>query len=283
VYASSRTPGRANDIFASDPASGREWRLTDAASGRGGLFPAWSPDGTRIAFISNMQRPDPSDLRCSIFTMDPDGANTRRVTDEVCGDQFPEWSPDGESIIFLSDRDGTDRLYRTRVDGSVVERIGDVERANGARWSPDGTQIAFHSRTAADVGSTELFVIAADGTQLRQVTSNEWFDSYPDWSPDGRSLLFSSQRGGVWELHTIDLVDGSQRQVARTTTGPGGSWLGVWSPDGSRVAFTSGRSGTDRAWSDRSWRHLEIYVANADGTNVERITHNDFADLHPTW
>ena len=283
VYASSRAPGRTNDIFASNPASGREWRLTDSARGQGGLFPAWSPDGSRIAFLSNMERPDPTDLRCSIFTMDPDGSNVQRVTDELCGDQFPEWSPDGEWIIFLSDRDGSDHLYRTRVDGAVVERIGDVQRANGARWSPDGTRIAFHRRTAEEPESAEIFVMDADGSDLRQVTSNDWFDSYADWSPDGRSLLYSSQRDGVWDLHMIDLVDGSQHQLTETTSGPGGSWMGVWSPDGDRVAFSSGGSGTEREWSDRSWQHLDIYVADADGRSVRRITRNAFPDLHPTW
>jgi len=79
--------------------------------------PVWSPDGTRIAFVSNR------DGNNEIYVMGSDGSQQRRLTDNPCSDSEPEWSPDSQSILFTSDCSGRDQIYILRVDGGDPQRL----------------------------------------------------------------------------------------------------------------------------------------------------------------
>jgi len=90
-------------------------------------FPAWSPDGTQIAFLSRR------DGNYEIYTMNADGTDQRRVTDNPAEDSDPAWSPDGEWLAFVSQRDGADEIYIMQADGSSPRPL----TGNGAQnWSP---------------------------------------------------------------------------------------------------------------------------------------------------
>jgi Tol biopolymer transport system component len=116
----------------------RQRQLTQAAPGTSHLFPAWSPDGTKIAFT--LTTPATS----AIYTVDADGRNLRMLADDA---EYPAWSPDGKWIVFDSDRDQapyeTD-IYVMRSDGSHLQRV--AVRAGSdvmPSWSPDGRHIAY--------------------------------------------------------------------------------------------------------------------------------------------
>ena len=129
--------------------------------------------------------------------------------------------------------------------------------------SPDGARIAFHSGRD---GGDEVFVMDVDGSDLRQLTRNEWDDRDPVWSPDGTRIAFHSGRDGGDEVFVMD-VDGSDlRQLTRN------EWddrSPVWSPDGTRIAFI--RSG------------VGIFVMDAEGSDVLRIPGGKGWDTGPTW
>ena len=179
------------------------------------LSPAWSPDGTRIAFHRVLYYGD-GRFNIEIFVMRADGRNVRRLTNHFGDDQDPAWSPDGRSIAFA-------RTFRNTRELAVMDATGGGLRVlvpgdiNGApSWSPDGRRIAFE-RAPYGFGS-EIWIVRADGSGLRQLTRHRpngpgcEVDRWPDWAPDGRTIIFGRNSGnacGQSQLYTIK-PDGSR-------------------------------------------------------------------------
>jgi tol-pal system beta propeller repeat protein TolB len=173
-------------------------KLTDANSAGGSSgSPDWSPDGSRIAFQSNRngQPFGPRAFRSfDIYVMNADGSNVRRLTTTLPGrtTESPAWSPDGERILVASTRDAPSmltgwQLYVMRPDGTSMQQLtrDSVRFAFGhPRWSPDGRAIVFHSNregTKNLVSEVELYVIGADGKNMRRLTRNDVYDGFADW------------------------------------------------------------------------------------------------------
>jgi Tol biopolymer transport system component len=147
--------------------------------------PAWSPNGTQIAFEHRDGSGDDE-----IFKMAANGTNQRRLTDNVVSDNGPAWSPSGTKIVFVSSRAGNDNIYvMNAVDnnndgnGDNLKRLtSNPENDLSPAWSPDRTQIAFHSDRD---GNGEIYVMNANGsTQTRlTITSVPANENNPDWQP----------------------------------------------------------------------------------------------------
>ena len=161
--------------------------------------PAWSPDGRRIAFVSNR------DGDQEIFTVGSRGGAVQRVTASPAGDIGPAWSPDGRRIAFRSDRDGNFEIYTANTDGSGIVRVTNAPAADSwPAWSPDGSRIAFASGRD---GNLEIYTANPDGMGLVRVTNTRAAENFPKLSPDGSRIVFSD-RDGNFELYTAR-VDGS--------------------------------------------------------------------------
>jgi TolB protein len=196
--------------------------------------------GGRVVFHSDR------DGEIDIYVMDADGSNVQRLTDTPGRDFEPHWSPDGATIVFSSERDDPQnaQLYLMNADGSDQRRLPSpmTEDQIGARWSPDGQWILFHSNPLVDgLPRFDIFKIRPDGSDLTQLTAVRGNSFMPDWSPDGERIVFASQRDGNRELYVMN-ADGSD-QVRLT----GGGWqnsLPRWSPDGQHIVFESNRAGS---------------------------------------
>ena len=180
---------------------------------------AWSPDGVRIAFVSER------DGNIEIYLMGAEGDDPTRLTDDPAEDRWPAWSPDGTRIAFSSNRGGFESLYLMNADGSGLFQLTTVEAFHRhPAWSPDGTRIAFSSDSD---GSAEIMVINADGTGRTNLTDHPSDDRFPAWSPDGSRIAFSSNRDGNFEIYVMN-ADGSGQ--TRLTNSAGADVLPDWAP-----------------------------------------------------
>ena len=235
-------------------------------------YPAWSPDSTRIAFVSDRYvteaekrsgtRPPPG-----LYTMAADGSNVRLLVNSsgTVALQPPAWSPDGRSIAVAARRQGEagNGLYVVNADGSRLLQLDEARLADavsGGSWSPDGTRLAF---VKLDGPRVALFTIAADGSDTRRVTTVPyWLTSYGTqdwvhtvaWSPDGAKLLYAC---GDREFCVVTL-DG-QRVGEAPLVGD----HATWSPDGARIAVVVARQDHDE--------RIVLYSAAPDGSDVKPI------------
>jgi dipeptidyl aminopeptidase/acylaminoacyl peptidase len=167
AFRSNRRPSTSFDIWKMR-ADGSDAVQVTADSGLWGRSletdPAWSPDGRKIAFVSDR------DGNREIYVANADGSSPRRMTDNPATDQFPAWSPHGSKIAFVSDRDGNEEIYvMSGSDGSGQTNLtADPAADRYPTWSPDGGKIAFRSSRAH---AFDIFLMNPDGTGATPLTS----------------------------------------------------------------------------------------------------------------
>jgi hypothetical protein len=140
------------------------------------LSPSWSPDGTRLAFASKR------DGNWEIYTMDRDGGNLARLTNNPADDTNPAWAPDGSRIAFVSTRDGYADIYVMSITGGQATNISNAPYSSehGPTWSPDGGRLAFYSDRD---GGWNIHVMASDGSDVIRLTGGHSNDQVPAWRP----------------------------------------------------------------------------------------------------
>ena len=257
------------------------------------IGPSWSPDGKRIAFMSDRDEHvidnDPGGLpNYEIYVMDADGGNQRNLTNNPNDDSVPSWSPDGKRIVFVSDRDGNregnrknHEIYVMDADGNNQQRLTDNDFYDaGPSWSPDGKWIVFWSkRDGHFIGegglSSEIYVMDADGKNTRRLTNNRKSDFPSSWSPDGKWIAFTSDRKGDDVNFEIYVMDANGENTRRLTNNRVYDSSPSWSPDGERIVFVSNPDGKHE--------NYEIYVMDNDGGNQQKLTNNPHRDSAPEW
>jgi dipeptidyl aminopeptidase/acylaminoacyl peptidase len=144
--------------------------------------PTWSPDGNRIAFIWGQQPVSGWGHPGELWVVDRDGSNLRRLRREATTN--PVWSPDGRQIVFDSITAEGHVLLLDLDSGEVV----DLGEGFFPRWSPDGTRIVFAMFEERE--SSDIFTMAADGSDRIRLTNDASFDTAPQWSPDGTTIIY---------------------------------------------------------------------------------------------
>jgi len=223
--------------------------------------PTWSPDGRAIAY--RHQTGDES--TADIFMIDSEGSRLRNLTRSPgLADWGPDWSPEGEWMAWNTEGDTDMDLGLVHPDGTGRRVIKPGVYVEYPAWSPDGRQIAFMS--PGEGTQYDIYVMNADGTDVRRLTEFPDDDGWPAWSPDGRQIVFSSVRddclyseakdclttGDIGPWHTLYVMnaDGTDQHRLSRTFGQ----YAVWSPDGQFILFAP-------------W----LNVIRPDGTGLTRL------------
>jgi Tol biopolymer transport system component len=258
-----------------EPEPGRIIRDTGPAAGHKGMFIAARTGGRN-------QR------RTSIYTARPDGTGIRKIKtiEAGCGSGYYVQlapSPDGRQLVALleeNDRNSPLRAYRIYADGTGLKRLTD-DHTTGVAFSPDGQRIAYTGIKGS--GSSELHVMNADGSAQRRRPGarGSILEELQSWSPDGRYVLFRASLdagGGGSRPNSSGLyaLSVGNWQLRRLTRLGGHAWAASYAPDGTKIAFLH-RPANDPA-------RQQLYVMNADGSNVQQLTRFPKAALlRPVW
>ena len=269
--AAADNPDSRNHIFTLDLATGNVTQLT---SGRNhhDQHPKWSPDGTRISFISS--RGGSFDL----WMMNADGTNVQRLTDHPAADYDPIWAPDGQSLIFSSERDSRSDLYRLWLKDRRIDRLTHhfVGRAIMPSVSPDGRSVAFAAQTLQRLQFWEFQVHVLDlATGKTRALDNSGGACWPSWSPDGRQLanVLLAKEPSTIQLRNPD--DGGARDMPAMPK----MWhyYPDWSRDGKWIAL----SVSPQHHQGEDW---DLALAPADGSRPPvRLTTGPGNDRLPDW
>ncbi|MFW6084600.1 MAG: BamA/TamA family outer membrane protein [Gemmatimonadota bacterium] len=240
------------------------------------IAPALSPDGRRIAYLSDQGHDLYSfyDLYVADVASAEDG---RRLVEAARGGDFEslrylsssaEFSPDGEALAFVAKRGGLDAIYVVDAATGEVRRSREPE-LNGLQspsWSPDGRRIVF---TGLLGGISDLYVWHLDDDRIERLTDDRLAQLHPAWSPDGATIAYATDAGPETDMETlafgplrIELLDLATRSRRPLPGQDGGQAINpVWSPDGETVAYLSTRSGA-----------FNVFLQRIDGGEVRQLT-----------
>ena len=265
----------------------------------------------KIAYVCQLYKVQVGDQICII---NADGTGQRRLTTEDYVRHFyPSMSPDGESVVYVQfGGENIFDIYEMSLDGQASQLTSGLGVLTAPEISPDGSQIAFtHGYPLAEHA---IWVMDRDGSNPHEISPRGWD---PTWSPDGAQILFASDMSGRVQMYIVDVDGGNLRQVnemsglrGRTDWSPRGEivtyagtpWhreLFLMNADGSNLHQITPEGGNSQGPGfspDGSWvtftayfdhygddHGCEIYIMRTDGTDLRRLTDNDYCDWQPRW
>ena len=174
------------------------------------FLPIWSPDGTRIAFMSTR------DGNPEIYTMNRDGTNVRRLTNNPAIDDSPTWSPTGTQIAFVSGRTGSSspEVWIMEADGLGQRQLTHEGYADRPTWSPAPfNEIAYAAKTGP---GNDIKIMDLATHEVRRLTVwRRVATSNPAFAPNGRHLAFTSSRAGKQQIFTISRTGQDLKQITK--------------------------------------------------------------------
>ncbi len=222
-------------IYLVHPDTGESKRLSDLKDFHYG--PAWSPDGTRIAFVSSRTSRNGDS---EVWTMKADGTDVRQLTKAEASCGYHQWSPDGTRLSFMMGKDGKDWMYTADAATGKLTRLTDGSfPCDRPAWSPDGKRLVYARRAP-----WAIHTMSPDGTDDQKLPDTDGGRN-PAWSPDGKRIAYAAyvaDSSPGWRVFTVG-ADGKNKKQVTTNANNGHNLFPQWSPDGTRIAFETFEDG----------------------------------------
>ena len=248
-------------------ADGSGFRRLTTDDSKQHFYPSLAPDGQSVLYsafyeVNNYE----------IYELNINNGNVNRLTNGFGVKTAPELSPDGKLIAYTKWNPGTQR-YQIIVANRNGTEANNISSVGGwdPTWSPDGNQILFASDSK---GSVQLYTVKLDGKGLKAITNLAAIRGRSDWSADGNYIVTYS--GPAWKREVF-IMNADGTNVHQLTPDGGNSQGPSFSPDGKWVVFTAY---FDNYGDDHG---CEIYIIRIDGTDLRRLTSNDYCDYQPRW
>jgi Tol biopolymer transport system component len=225
---------------------------------RSNYDPIWSPDGKRIAFTSYSHL----DKKAELYLVDIDSRQFHRVVDLSLSEGSAVWSPDGTRLAFQSDQ--YDLLVIALDTGDIINLTNGLHPVLYAHWSPDSEKLTFI--TGGEVG--EIYIVDADGENLRPLTDARAHAADTFWSPDGTHIALYLGGDGGGYLSIMDIKTHKTHPLKGLTQADP-----IWSSDGQSMVFAAWQNDTDS----------EIYLFDTKTFTVHNLSNHPAEDFAPLW
>ncbi|MEO6324029.1 MAG: hypothetical protein ABIT01_14390 [Thermoanaerobaculia bacterium] len=240
--------------------SGPPRALTQGSSRN--TWPIFSPDASKIAFGRSEPGTNPD-----VWMMDADGKNAVALTTNPAIDYVQDWFPGGTKLLIVSNRTKKFALWTLALPSRIETPLGLPPMDIGnPRLSPDGTRIAFNSKTNGI--TINAWTMDLQSPSPKQLTFDRELLGFPAWSPDGKLLAMQVKRGDDMHIALLESGGGTPVQL---TSDHGLTWPFSWSPDGDKIAFAGTRQNLWNVyWVSRSSRHQTKLTTNDSLTSYVR-------------
>jgi len=234
-----------------------------------------SPDSERVIFQSWERQKSGANV-AQLFSIKIDGSDLRREIQLGVNEGWPEFTRDGKKAVLfarLKNKSDAELFVLDLTDPNDLSSYSTVTRLTFGQdydffpaWSPDASEIVFYGHRGGQNG--QLYLINADGSNVRNLSNNDAHESDPAWSVNNEITFESHITGNadVWVMNG----DGTERR--NITKHPAQDHFGDWSPDGQQIVFSSDRSGSEN-----------LYIMNRDGSGLRQLTDSPEIDRWPTW
>ncbi|MEC4721113.1 Tol-Pal system beta propeller repeat protein TolB [Noviherbaspirillum sp. CPCC 100848] len=221
------------------------------------ISPSWSPDGTKVAYVSfEAKKP-------VVYVQDLTTRQRTVVANHRGSNSAPSWSPDGSKLALALSRSGYTQIYVVNADGSNLRQLTNSQSIETEpQFSADGQAIYFTSDRS---GGPQIYRMSANGGEAQRITFNGSYNISPRIAPDGKTLAYISRREGRFQLYALDLASGQELRLSDSTRDESPSF----SPNGKYIMYATGRG--------------SLSVVSVDGRVRQRLVTQAGDIREPTW